>query len=137
MMERVQVVAVAVSLGLLVLVLELVRRRKLVEEYALLWIVCGLAALGVSLWRGVIDRAARELGVYYPPSVLLMALGVMVFLALLWLTVALSGQRRQIERLTEETAVLGAELRALRSAAVPRREVMVGPAEDRTNAGGD
>jgi len=136
-MQRVQVVAVVVSVGLLVLVLELVRRRKLVEEYALLWIVCGLAALGLSLWRGIIDDAARELGVYYPPSVLLMALGVLVFLALLWLTVVLSRQRRQIERLTEETAVLGAELRALRTAAVLGREVMVGPTEDRADPGRD
>src|SRR5215210_9133020 len=100
-MQRVQVVAVIVSVSLVLLVLELVRRRKLVEEYALLWILCGLAALGLSVWRGLVDAAARELGVYYPPSLLLMVLGVAVFVALLWLSVVLSRQRRQIERLIE------------------------------------
>jgi len=129
-MQRVQVVAVIVSVSLVLLVLELVRRRKLVEEYALLWILCGLAALGLSVWRGLVDAAARELGVYYPPSLLLMVLGVAVFIALLWLSVVLSRQRRQIERLIEETAVLDAELRALRAAAVPGNQVVVSPAKD-------
>jgi len=107
--DRVQVVAIVVSVVLLMVVLELVRRRKLVEEYSLLWIVGSLAILGLSIWRGVLDLAARQLGVYYPPSLLLMLLVVSVFIALL------SRQRTQIDRLMEETAILGAEIRDLRS----------------------
>lgn len=113
--DRVQVVAIVVSVVLLMVVLELVRRRKLVEEYSLLWIVGSLAILGLSIWRGVLDLAARQLGVYYPPSLLLMLLVVSVFIALLWFSVVLSRQRTQIDRLMEETAILGAEIRDLRS----------------------
>jgi hypothetical protein len=134
MIERVQLFAGVVSLGLLLLVLELVRRRKLVEEYALLWIGCGLAALVLSVWRGILHGVARKLGVHYPPSVILMMLGVVVFLGLLWLTVVLSRQRRQIERLIEETAVLDAELRALRAGAIATGQVIAGATDDGTEA---
>jgi NO-binding membrane sensor protein with MHYT domain len=113
--DRVQVVAIVVSVVLLMVVLELVRRRKLVEEYSLIWIIGSLAILGLSIWRGVLDLAARQLGVFYPPSLLLMLLVGSVFVALLWFSVVLSRQRTQIDRLMEETAILGAEIRDLRS----------------------
>jgi hypothetical protein len=113
--DRVQVVAIAVSVTLLVTVVELVRRRKLVEEYSIVWIVAAVAMLALAIWRRILDAAAREVGVYYPPSLLLMLLVVMVFVALLWFSVILSRQRQQIARLIEDTAVLSAELRELRS----------------------
>lgn len=112
--DRVQVFAIVVSLVLLVAVLELIRRRKLVEEYGVLWVVGSLVLLAVSIWREILHATARQLGVFYPPSVLLLLLGILVFIALLWFSVVLSRQRRQIERLTEDTAILGAEVRELR-----------------------
>lgn len=115
--DRIQVVAIFVSIGLLIAVLELVRRRRLVEEYSLVWIACALAMVGISIWRGAIDIAARVLGVYYPPSLLLLLLAVLVFVALLSFSVVLSRQRQQINRLMEETATLGAEIRDLRGRA--------------------
>jgi hypothetical protein len=113
--DRVQVIAIAVSVVLLMSVLELVRRRKLVEEYSLLWILGSIAVLALSVWRGMLDVAARELGIFYPPSLLLMLVIVIVFVGLLSFSVVLSRQRKQIERLMEETAILGAEIRDLRA----------------------
>jgi hypothetical protein len=113
--NRVQVVALVVSVLLLLVVLELVRRRKLTEEYSFLWIVGALLLVGLSAKRDLLDTTAHWLGVYYPPMVLLMVLIFMVFVALLGFSLVVSKQRQQIERLIEETAILGAELRELRS----------------------
>jgi hypothetical protein len=136
MIDRVQAVAVLVSLSLLLIVLELVRRRKLVEEYSLLWICCALALLALSIWRELLHAAARELGVYYPPSFLLLVLILGAFVVLLWFSVVLSGQRRQIERLFEETAILGAELRDLRPGAESTRDVVASAANHRSDPRG-
>ena len=114
MIDRVQLVAIVVSIGLVIVVLELVRRRKLVEEYSILWILGALALLALSVWRDLLHAAAHRLGVAYPPSLLLLVLSAVVFVGLLSFSVILSRQRRQIERLTEEAAVLGAEIRELR-----------------------
>jgi hypothetical protein len=112
--DRIQIIAIVVSSILLLTVVELVRRRKLVEEYSLVWIAGAFALLGLSIWRHVLDQAAGLLGVYYPPSLLLMLLIVMGFVALLWFSVVLSRQRQQIDRLIEQTSILEAELRRAR-----------------------
>lgn len=115
-MGRIQIIAVIVSVLLLLGVLELVRRRKLTEEYSFLWILSALALVGLSLRRDLLDTAAGWLGVYYPPMVLLIMLVAMVFIASLCFSVIVSRQRQQIERLIEETAILSAELREERAA---------------------
>jgi hypothetical protein len=106
-----QVGAVIVSGALLLLVVDLVRRRKLTEEYSFIWILCAVALLVMSLWRDILHVTARWLGVYYPPAVLLLVLIFFVFVASLYFSVVISGQRRQIERLVEEVALLDKRLR--------------------------
>lgn len=113
MSDRIALVGVAFSLLLLVVVLELVRRRRLTEEYSFVWILAALALLGLSFSRPLIALAAEWLDVYYPPAVLLLALLTLVFAALLYFTVVASRQRTQIEHLIEEVSILAAEVRDL------------------------
>ena len=113
MSDRIGLLGAAVSVLLLVVVLELVRRRRLTEEYSIVWILASLALLGLSFSRPLIAMAAGWLGVYYPPAVLLLALLTLVFAALLYFTVVASRQRTQIERLVEEVSILAAEVRDL------------------------
>jgi hypothetical protein len=115
MIDRIDGLGLAVSLILLALVLELALRRKLTEEYSLLWGLCALGLLVLSVRRDWLDRTALWLGVYYPPSLLLLILIVLVFVVSLSFSVILSSQRQQIERLIEDTALLAAELREIRS----------------------
>jgi hypothetical protein len=109
----VQIVAVAVSAALLVLIVELVRRRRLTEEYSFIWIVCAAALLGLSVWRNVLELAAAALGVHYPPAVLLLVLTLFVVIVSLYFSVAVSRHQKQIESLVEEMALLDAEVRAM------------------------
>ena len=114
MIEPVQIIALLASLFLLGLVLELVRRKKLTEEYSFVWLVCALALLVVALGRRLfLDRVALAMGIYYPPAALLLVLIFFVFVASLSFSVVVSRQRQQIERLIEETALLEARLREM------------------------
>jgi hypothetical protein len=112
--ERIDRIGIAISVMLLLVVLELVRRKRLSEEYSFLWVVGALLVLVLSVRRDLLDRTARWLGVYYPPSLLLLVLLVVVFIGSLSISVVLSRHRRQIERLVEDCAILSAELRELR-----------------------
>ncbi len=113
MTSTVQIGAVIVSSVLLLLVVELVRRRRLTEEYSFMWLACAGALLVLSIWRGILDATARWLGVFYPPAVLLLLLIFFVFLASLYFSVVISRQRDQIERLVEDLALLEASQRQL------------------------
>lgn len=126
MSDLVQVLAVSTSALLLVVVLELVRRRRLREEYSFIWIGCAAALLLLSLWRELLHLAARLLDVHYPPALLLLLLILFVFVASLHFALVASRQRQQIEALVEEVALLDAEVRALRDSvgAVPAPEVI-------------
>lgn len=115
MTDLVQLVAILVSAALLAIVIELVRRRRLTEDYSFIWIVCAAALLALSLWRNLLDLAASVLGVHYPPAVLLLVLTFFVVIVSLYFSVVVSRQRQQIETLVEEIALLDADVRALRA----------------------
>jgi predicted membrane protein len=119
MIDRVQMVTLTGSVALLLLVLELVRRRKLTEEYSLLWILASLGLLAVAL--------------LYPPIVLVVFLLGVVFVVALCFSVIVSRQRQQIERLIEETAILAAEMRDVRAAqSAPDAEALEGQPASRS-----
>jgi len=114
MTDVVQLVSIVVSGGLLVAVIELVRRGRLTEEYSFIWIVSAAALLVLSLWRNLLDLAASALGVHYPPAVLLLVLTFFVVIVSLYFSVVVSRNRKKIEKLVEEVALLEADIRALR-----------------------
>ncbi len=58
MEARVQLLAIVASGILLLIVLELVRRRRLLERYALLWLLSGVVLLILSSFRGLLEDAA-------------------------------------------------------------------------------
>jgi hypothetical protein len=137
MTDLVQIVSVAVSTALLALVLELVRRRKLTEEYSVLWVLCGGALLVLSVWRDGLHLAARALGIYYPPAILILVLVFFVFVVSLSFSVVVSRQRQQIERMIEDLALMDRDLRDLRSRVgpIPSDQVMPRSPEHRREAG--
>ena len=136
MTDVVQLVSIVVSGGLLVAVIELVRRGRLTEEYSFIWIVSAAALLVLSLWRNLLDVAASALGVHYPPAVLLLVLTFFVVIVSLYFSVVVSRHRQAIEKLVEEIALLESDIRALResSRTVPAVGVIPHPADERAEA---
>ena len=114
-MDTLQIVAIVVSLLLLFVVLDLVRRKQLTEEYSFVWIACALALLGASMARRALDQLALGVGIHYPPAALLLVLILFVFLASVSFSVVVSRQRQQIEQLIEDQALLEAKVRELTS----------------------
>ena len=127
MSDVLQIAAVSISAGLLIAVLELVRRRKLREEYSFISLGCAVALFALSLWRDSLHIAARILHIEYPPALLVLLLILFVFLASLHFSVVISRQRQQIERLVEDIAILDAELREVRRSIAPVSPARVMP----------
>lgn len=113
MIDTVQVTALIVSVLLLAVVLDLVRRQKLTEEYSFVWIICAVALIVLSLARRPLDRVAVWFGIFYPPAALLLVLILFVFLASVSFSVVVSRQRQQIEKLIEDAALMDAQVREL------------------------
>ena len=103
---RIQLVAILMSLVLLFTVLEMVRRRRLMERYALLWLLSALVLLGLSSWPGALHQLAKAIGIFYPPTALFIVAFVFVLLLLLHFSAAVS-------RLSDQTKVLAQRLALL------------------------
>ena len=113
METRVQIVSIVAALGLLVVVLEMVRRRRLLERYALLWLLCAIVILGLAVWRGALEQVARAVGIYSPPNALFfIALGFILIL-LLHFSAAVSRLADQSKVLAQRQAILEQRLRQL------------------------
>lgn len=104
------VAALAVVLVLGVIV-ELIRRHRLQERYALLWILTGGVMLVLAVWRGALHAFADLLGVAYPPSALFMVAGLFVFVVLLHYSTVLSRLSEQNKTLAQKIALLEQRLR--------------------------
>jgi hypothetical protein len=99
-------VAVLATLGLLIIVFDLVRRRRLLERYALVWMAVTILLLLLSSWAGLLDRVADAIGISYPPSALFAAAFGFVIVLLLHFSVAVS-------RLTDQSKVLAQRIALL------------------------
>ncbi|MBK6799282.1 MAG: DUF2304 domain-containing protein [Acidobacteria bacterium] len=106
MKSEIQILAILGSLAVLLLVIHLIRRRMLREEYALLWFGGGMVLLVLSLWRGLLHTVAGLVGVAYPPSVLLLGVIATGFLVSMHYSVSLSRLDQQNKRLAQELALL-------------------------------
>jgi hypothetical protein len=106
MADRVQLVAVIASVLLLLVVLEMVRRRRLMERYALLWLLSAIVLIGLASWRNGLVHVSHAVGIYSPPNALfVIALGFVLML-LLHFSAAVS-------RLADQTKVLAQRLALL------------------------
>jgi hypothetical protein len=123
-LSKTQIIAAIGAVALALLVLELVRRRKLAEDYSLLWIVSTVAIAVFGFSTPVLRGLTRALGIMYESS-LVFAAGVAFGIAmLLFLSVRMSRLGRHLEAATRELALLRLELDALRAPprAAPPRE---------------
>ena len=100
---RIQIVAIVASALLLIGVLELVRRRRFLERYALLWLLSALVLLALSVWKGLLESIADLIGVAYAPSALFVIAFGFILILLLHFSLAVS-------RLSDQTKVLAQRL---------------------------
>ena len=110
---RIQIVAVVAAGILLVGILELVRRRRLLERYALLWLFSAGALLALAAWKGLLEKVANAIGIFYPPSALFVIAFAFILVLLLHFSVAVSRLAEQSKVLAQRLALLEARSRDL------------------------
>ncbi|MCO6451701.1 MAG: DUF2304 domain-containing protein [Caldilineales bacterium] len=106
MSPRARIVLVLIGLAVLATVINLLRTRRLKEEYALLWLVAALTLVAAPLLIDPLDQIAFLLGVDYPPA-LFLGLGIVGLLLILFqLSLNISRFSDSIRVLTQEIAIL-------------------------------
>ena len=111
--SNVQVLAILVTGCMLGIVFELVRRRRLMERYALLWLFASAIMLGLSVWRDALERLADLVGIAYAPSALFGVAFGFVLVILLHFSLVISRLADQNKVLAQRVGMLQQRLEAL------------------------
>lgn len=110
MLDRAMLFGLVASIGALVFIIELVRQRRLKEEYSLLWLATGIVLLVLSVSRPLLDLLASAVGIFYPPSALFLVALFFVLLILLQFSTVLTRLSRENKEMAQQIAILRYEL---------------------------
>jgi hypothetical protein len=110
---RLQILVILVSLSMILVVLELIRRGRLREEHSLVWLAGACVILVLAIFRGSLNVLASFLGISYAPSMVFMVGLVMVAVIQLVQTVAISRLTVQNRDLAQLVAILQWHIRNL------------------------
>jgi hypothetical protein len=111
---KTRVIAVGGSIMVLLVVIELVRRRKLKEEYSVLWILTGVVLLVLSIWYGLLLKITTLIGAVLPTSTLFFCGLIFVMLMLLHFSIRISALERGLTALVQELGLMTVERDTLR-----------------------
>jgi hypothetical protein len=126
--QRLEVIAVAAVIC--VLIFELVRRKRLMERYAILWLVAGVTVLMLSLWQDLLTRLSRAAGISYTPSALFAIAFLFVLVMLVHFSMTISRLSDQNTVLAQRLALLQQRLEQKPAAAADPAARVADPPED-------
>ena len=110
-MEKIQIIAISISLLFLTYIGWLIVKGKLREEYAIIWILCTLVLVVFSFWRKGLDVMSNLIGVFDPPNLVFTGAIFAVLIYLLHLSIVVSKLQQQNKTLAQDIALLKEKLK--------------------------
>lgn len=125
MLIKIQIIIGVLSLLLLLITFELIRKRRLREEYAILWLFTGGVVLVFSLWPEFFlsQFFAKFTGLFYLSAVVLIAF-LFLLVIVLHFSVVISKLTSQNKELAQRYALLELELREMKKKGEERARVI-------------
>ena len=102
----IQIFSIIFSIFLLVLIVSLIRKKKIREEYAILWIAIFVMFLVLSIFRGLIDKFSSLLGIQYQPAALFLILFACLFLLVFHFSIVISDMKKKMNALAMTVSIL-------------------------------
>jgi hypothetical protein len=120
MLDRSIIFAVGASIISLLIILELVRRRRLREEYSLLWLGTAVVMLVIGVWRELLHGLADTVGIVYPPNLLFLLAALFLLFIQLYFSTVITKLTQENKEIAQQVALLRYEVERLRAEDVER-----------------
>jgi len=105
-LTKIQLITAAGALGLVLVVLDLVRRRRLSEEYSLLWVISTLVVAVLGFSPSILTAVTRALGIRYESSLVFFAGVAFGVVMLLYVSVRMSRLAQDTQAVVRELALV-------------------------------
>ncbi|CAD66731.1 DUF2304 domain-containing protein [Tropheryma whipplei] len=106
---------ILVSIALLVILIEMLRREKLRERHAVWWLLAGFIAVFFAVFPGILRWISNLLGIITPINLVLFMAVILLFLVCLQQSCELAKLDKRTRRLAEDTLLLQDELEDIKS----------------------
>lgn len=104
------VLGIIFAITFLIFILNLVRKNKLEETYSIVWIFFSIGILIISIFHNFIMDLALKIGVFYPPTLLLLMTLIVEGIYIVHLTIVITLQNKRVIRITQEISILDKKL---------------------------
>jgi len=111
-MLKIRIIAGIISFLLLVVIVELIRRRKFLEKYALLWIFSGSLVFLCCVFPEPLFKLSKLMGMYYL-TVLILFSFIFLLSIILYSSIVLSRLTEDNKELAQEIGILKLKLNEL------------------------
>lgn len=105
-----QLFAIVTATVTFLVIIELVRRRRLREEYSWLWLLTGLTMILLVVWQRFLLLITRLIGAVTPVNTLLLFSLLFLLAIAIHYSVIISRLTTQVKNLAQELALLGNQL---------------------------
>jgi hypothetical protein len=100
-----RIFALIIGIGIFVTILEMVRRRRLEEEYSFLWLLIGIGTVVLVLWQDLLEWLTHLIGAVASTSTIFIFGLVILVLINLHFSVKITKLGRQVKELAQEIAI--------------------------------
>lgn len=97
----------------LIIILNLIKKKRLNLKYSLLWIVTAVIMIVIAAFPKLATYVANAMGIYSVVNAVFIIAGLFALLIILSLTSIVSKQTERIVSLTQEQAILERRIRSL------------------------
>lgn len=105
-MNRIAILSFCASVAFFLYIIEMVRRRKLMEEYSILWLTGSVVVLILSVKPSWLNRIAAAVGIAYPPSLFFLVGMLFIVLILIHFSMTISKLKHKNKQIAQELALL-------------------------------
>ena len=118
----IQYLAIAGSVIIFIFIIQMIRVKRLKEQYSLLWVFFSLIFIVFSVWRDGLEIVSRLLGIAYPPATLFLILIMSLFIIVMQFSIVISGLSEKNKELIQEIGLIRLELEELKNSKVKKKK---------------
>lgn len=106
MLFRQKMFALIIGIAIFLFILEMVRRRKLREEYSWLWLLTGFGIIVLVVWYDLLLFITKFIGAVLPTTTLFLFGVIFLMLIALHYSIKISALTDQVRKLAQDMAIL-------------------------------
>jgi len=106
MSPRLKVFVILVGLAILLGIIDLVRRRKLREEYSFIWLMTGFIFVLIAIENDILALISEAVGITLPVNALFLLAIMFIMMLCLYFSLRISALTTQVKNLAQKLALL-------------------------------